>query len=86
MVARLGCEAVQLDVPMRVDLKFGRTWGDATHSWAELHVETVPTPKSITAPPANRTNRDDYGSARYQQQAHGDPSTGHRLSTIGTAD
>ena len=47
MVARLGCAAVQLDVPMRVDLKFGRTWGDATHRWAELHVETVPTPESI---------------------------------------
>ena len=37
MVARLGCEAVTLKVPMRVDLKFGRSWGDATHSWAELH-------------------------------------------------
>ena len=37
LVARLGCAAVQLDVPMRVDLKFGRTWGDAKHSWAELH-------------------------------------------------
>src|SRR5262249_60390991 len=36
LVARLGCEAVQLDVPMRVNLKFGRTWGDAKHSWAEL--------------------------------------------------
>jgi Mesyanzhinovviridae DNA polymerase len=36
-VARLGCEAVTLKVPMRVDLKFGRNWGDATHSWDELH-------------------------------------------------
>jgi DNA polymerase family A/AAA domain len=51
LVARLGCAAVQLDVPMCVDLKFGRTWGDAKHSWAELHVETVPTPESITHHP-----------------------------------
>ena len=29
LVARLGCEAVRLEVPMRVDLKFGRNWGDA---------------------------------------------------------
>src|SRR5215831_15991969 len=29
-VAQLGAEAVQLDVPMRVDLKFGPSWGDAT--------------------------------------------------------
>ena len=31
LVARLGCEAVQLEVPMRVDLKFGKSWGDAKH-------------------------------------------------------
>jgi DNA polymerase I-like protein with 3'-5' exonuclease and polymerase domains len=36
MVARLGCEAVQLDVPMRVDLKYGRNWGDAKHTWDQL--------------------------------------------------
>src|SRR5262249_52986608 len=35
-VRQLGCEAVNLAVPMRVDLKFGRTWGDAKHTWAEL--------------------------------------------------
>ena len=29
MIARLGEEAVKLNVPMKVDLKFGRTWGDA---------------------------------------------------------
>jgi DNA polymerase I-like protein with 3'-5' exonuclease and polymerase domains len=37
LVARLACEAVTLEVPMRVDLKFGKSWGDATHTWAELH-------------------------------------------------
>jgi DNA polymerase-1 len=36
LVARLGCEAVKLEVPMRVDLKFGRNWGDAKHTWQEL--------------------------------------------------
>jgi DNA polymerase I-like protein with 3'-5' exonuclease and polymerase domains len=36
LVARLGEEAVQLAVPMRVDLKFGRSWGDAKHRWEEL--------------------------------------------------
>jgi DNA polymerase-1 len=47
LVARLGREAVQLDVPMRVDLKFGRSWGDAKHTWAELYQseETVKTPE-----------------------------------------
>jgi DNA polymerase I-like protein with 3'-5' exonuclease and polymerase domains len=31
-VARLGCDAVKLSVPVRVDMKFGESWGDATHS------------------------------------------------------
>ena len=35
-VAQLGREAVTLEVPIQVDLKFGKTWGDAVHSWDEL--------------------------------------------------
>jgi DNA polymerase I-like protein with 3'-5' exonuclease and polymerase domains len=37
LVARLACEAVKLEVPMRADIKFGRSWGDATHTWEEVH-------------------------------------------------
>jgi DNA polymerase I-like protein with 3'-5' exonuclease and polymerase domains len=42
LVARLGCEAVALKVPMRVDLKFGRSWADATHTWEELNGKGAP--------------------------------------------
>jgi DNA polymerase family A/Toprim domain/CHC2 zinc finger len=42
MIARLGEEAVSLNVPMKVDLKFGKTWGDASHSWEELTGESAP--------------------------------------------
>jgi hypothetical protein len=35
MVARLGEEVIKLDVPMRVDVSYGRNWGDAKHTWAE---------------------------------------------------
>jgi DNA polymerase I-like protein with 3'-5' exonuclease and polymerase domains len=35
-VAQLGREAVTLEVPIEVDLKFGRSWGDAVHTWDEL--------------------------------------------------
>jgi DNA polymerase I-like protein with 3'-5' exonuclease and polymerase domains len=42
LVARLGEEAVQLEVPMRVDLQFGRSWGDATHTWEALGNGAVP--------------------------------------------
>ena len=45
-VAQLGCEAVRLALPMLVDLKFGRNWGDAKHTWAELHGSPEPAPAS----------------------------------------
>jgi hypothetical protein len=40
LVARLGCETVTLEVPMKVDLAYGRNWGDAKHTWQDLHGET----------------------------------------------
>ena len=43
LVARLGEEAVKLDVPMKVDLKYGRNWGDAKHPWEELRQTTSTT-------------------------------------------
>jgi hypothetical protein len=36
-IARLGEECVKLTVQMLVDRNYGRTWGDAKHSWEELH-------------------------------------------------
>jgi DNA polymerase I-like protein with 3'-5' exonuclease and polymerase domains len=36
-VAELGRTAVTLAVPIQVDLKFGKNWGDAVHTWEELH-------------------------------------------------
>jgi DNA polymerase I-like protein with 3'-5' exonuclease and polymerase domains len=47
LVARLGCDAVRLAVPMRVDLKFGRNWGDAKHTWDELHQTEAPAAKTV---------------------------------------
>ena len=44
LVARLACEAVKLEVPMRADIKFGRSWGDAKHTWEEL-TGTAPVPE-----------------------------------------
>jgi DNA polymerase I-like protein with 3'-5' exonuclease and polymerase domains len=35
--ARIGEEIIELEVPMRVDVNYGRSWGDAKHTWAELH-------------------------------------------------
>ena len=29
LLARLGCAAITLEVPMRIDVKYGRNWGDA---------------------------------------------------------
>src|SRR6516165_4363979 len=50
LVARLGCEAVRLEVPMQLDLKFGRSWGDAKHAWEELNGIASTKPKPESAP------------------------------------
>jgi Mesyanzhinovviridae DNA polymerase len=58
LVKRLGEEAVALEVPMVVDLKFGTSWGDATHSWEELTgAGSVPKakPAAKTAPVPSKT-------------------------------
>ena len=56
-VAQLGREAVTLEVPMQVDLKFGRTWGDAKHTWEELTgtapAKPKPEPKPESKPEPN---------------------------------
>ena len=49
MIARLGCEAVKWHVPMKIDLKFGRTWGAACHKWED--VPAAPAAKAKRAPP-----------------------------------
>jgi DNA polymerase I len=74
LVARLGCEAIQLDVPMLVDLKFGRTWGDAKHTWAELQssaaaeTKTAPATESIEE---FRPLRPAGDAAQFSGRAHG---------------
>jgi DNA polymerase I-like protein with 3'-5' exonuclease and polymerase domains len=56
-VAQLGRETVELEVPIRVDLKFGRNWGDAKHAWAKLNPSsegntgTVPEAITVALPP-----------------------------------
>ena len=42
IVARLGEEVIKLEVPMKVDIKYGRTWGDAKHTWEALHGPAEP--------------------------------------------
>ena len=51
LIARLGEEAVQLEVPMRVDVKYGRSWGDAKHTWEELGGISPATTKVVPAQP-----------------------------------
>src|SRR6516165_4530811 len=54
MVARLGEEAVKLEVPMIVDVHFGRSWGDAKHAWNELSAETSPHAEPAVELPAEQ--------------------------------
>jgi putative DNA primase/helicase len=40
---------------MKVDVKFGGTWGDATHSWEELGEQAPVTPEPVAAPNPDST-------------------------------
>ena len=64
-VAQLGAEAVHLDVPMKIDLKFGRTWGDAQHGWDDLTngTPTAAAPSSTIAVAAPVTIQPEPESA-----------------------
>jgi putative DNA primase/helicase len=50
LVARLGCEAVKLEVPMKVDVAYGRTWGDAKYAWAERDTPAKKSTVTTTQP------------------------------------
>ena len=71
-VAQLGREAVTLEVPVQVDLKFGRSWGDAKHTWEEL-TGAAPAPKQASAP-APISESEPAPEARARAAAFG---TGH---------
>jgi DNA polymerase I-like protein with 3'-5' exonuclease and polymerase domains len=53
MVAQLCVDAINLKIPMRVDLKFGRNWGDAKHTWEELHGAPASEPVQCNESPAH---------------------------------
>src|SRR5262249_15669622 len=38
----------------RVDVAYGRTWGDAKHTWEEIHAETSPHVESAVDYPTSR--------------------------------
>jgi hypothetical protein len=59
-VAQLAREVVSLAVPIRVDLGFGRNWGDAKHTWAELHAsEEASAPSVVPAEEPSFAPADD---------------------------
>src|SRR5262249_247058 len=49
MVAQLGEEAIKLEVPMKVDVTYARTWAAPNPTWNELHASTTEAP-SIEVP------------------------------------
>src|SRR5262249_27304866 len=70
-VARLGCAAVKLKVPMRVDLKFGRSWGDATHTWEEL--AGIAPPRAAEPIPARQSDANSVPEPEIVQQKRQTP-------------
>jgi DNA polymerase I-like protein with 3'-5' exonuclease and polymerase domains len=68
-VALLGCEAVELEVPIRVDLKYGRNWGDAKHTWEELQ-QGKPARKKLSESTAERKNQNEKAIPQSVPPAH----------------
>ena len=80
LIARLGEEAVKLEVPMRVELKFGRSWGDAKHTWEELHGTAPAATKVVPAQPQGG----DLGGSNTKGTQNSAPASspaGRKLST-----
>jgi hypothetical protein len=57
IVAQLGCNVVaDLEVPMKIDVSYGHTWGDAKHTWTELHDAQSELPTATRSTPAYQVN------------------------------
>ena len=80
LVAQLGREAVKLEVPMLMELKFGRSWGDAEHTWEELHGTAPATTKVVPAQPqgGDLGGSNTKGTPDPHRRA---PAAGRKLST-----
>ena len=89
LVAQLGREAVKLEVPMRVDLKFGRSWGDAKHTWEEL-TGAAPHPSQASLRPQADLESKPAPEARTRAAAfgtgHGSPEHRHARRKIHPAE
>ena len=85
LVAQLGCDAVSLEVPMRVDLKFGRSWGDASHSWEELTGDSAASSRRPQRPSLRSSPRAPFRQARDRHSAQaGDRDPDQPRSRAGT--
>jgi DNA polymerase I-like protein with 3'-5' exonuclease and polymerase domains len=69
MVACLCAESIKIKVPMKVDLKFGRNWGDAKHTWSELFEETEKTTTATLDEPAPEPAREPIIVPSWEQEA-----------------
>jgi DNA polymerase I-like protein with 3'-5' exonuclease and polymerase domains/RecA-family ATPase len=85
-VAQLGRDAVTLAVPIEVDLKFGRSWGDAIHSWDELcngaQVHHAAAASEISFSAASN----DTEQANSAEQATSDAASDHNSDAGADAD
>jgi DNA polymerase I-like protein with 3'-5' exonuclease and polymerase domains len=76
MVARLGEEVIKLEVPMKVDIKYGRTWGDAKHTWEALHGSAEPPWEETPLAAASVTTESPSEPPHICIHCHQDPPDG----------
>ena len=81
-VAQLGREAVSLLVPIQVDVKFGRNWADAEHSWEELHGNASNPQPVFTSAPISEKIESDKASIDLTSNTNSGGDDAHRQSDV----
>ena len=101
LVAQLGRDAVEFEVPMKVDIAYGGTWGDAKHSWEERNaaaakstVTVVQLPEPLTSkqneevPTAHKPQLDSFSAFElpFDHDSDEDPDLSDALKRVQPAD
>ena len=102
LAAQLGRDAVEFEVPMKVDIAYGGTWGDAKHSWEERNaaaaakstVTVVQPPEPLTSkqneevPTANKPQLGSFSACElpFDDDSDKDPDLSDALKHVRLAD
>src|SRR6516225_2164606 len=74
LVAQLGRDAVEFEVPMKVDIAYGGTWGDAKHSWEERNAAAAKSTVTVVQLPEPLTSKQNEEVLSISRRPHAEPA------------